>query len=477
MADPIYAVGIEFVSGSYTNITEDVFRMSISRKLANPFEKFRPGTANFILDNMAGVYSPDNLSSPYAGLMRPQLQVRVHASHSANSYAMFQGYIDEWSPNPDLSNPRTCNIMCRDQGKRLQNRNITTSMFINYNVGSVFVEVMSRASVNSFSIDAITDEQPYMWFRDRQLTGAIDELLTEGFFFAYADGAGTFNVKKRYFDLEQSVVASFQEFKRLQYALNDDFVMNDVTVEGVPRKLDPDIRSIANIDNSILIQASASVTFWLEYLDPDNSEPSPAQGLVAPVNSTDYQMFVNSDGTGTEHTSTCSASVTFFGQTAKNVVFNGAGTDAWLTRYGIRGQIVHRRSRISSNLENASSQAVYGRQSFRLSSDILGNEGHNSNYTEFLVDRYHDPEPDVQVSVENIFPQILDIELARKVVLIDSVTGISSQYIVQGISHEISMDQGLVHTLSMEVYRFRDSEVLILDDLSYGKLNERKLGF
>jgi hypothetical protein len=477
MADPLYAVGIEFSSGSYTNITEDVIRMSVSRSLANPFEKFRPGTANFILDNMEGVYSPDNATSPYAGLMRPQLQVRIHASHSSNSYSMFQGYIDEWSPNPDLSNPRICNIMCRDQGKRLMNRNITTSMFINYNVGSVFVEVMSLANVNSFSIDIIADEQPYAWFRDRKLTGVIDELLTEGFFFAYADGAGTFNVKKRYFDLEQVVVASFQEFKQLEYVLNDDFVMNDVTVEGVPRKLDPDIRSIANIDNSILIQASASVTFFLEYLDPDNSEPSPAQGLVAPINSTDYQMFVNSDGTGTELTATCSASVTFFGQTAKNVVFNGSSTDAWLTRYGIRGQPLHRGSRISSNIENDSSQSVYGRQSFRLSNEMLAKESHNNNYAKFLIDRYHNPKPDVRVTVENVFPNILNIDLAEKVVLIDSITGISGQYIVQGISHEISMEQGLVHTLAIEVYKFGDSEVLILDDATYGKLDERKLGF
>lgn len=477
MPEPTYYVGIEFVSGSYTNITEDVLRVGINRSLSNPIETLRPGDASLLLDNFSGKYSPGNAASAYAGMMRPQLQVKIEASYAAESFQLFRGFIDEWSPTPNMSAPRTCTLQCRDNVKKLYNQSVSTSLFINYNVGSAFASILSESTVQSYFVDIISDQQPFIWFRDIQFTGAMDELIKEGFFFAYAGGDGVFNVRDRYFDLEQAVVASLSEFTNLTYTLNDDQVYNEILVEGVPRIADASVRTIATIANPIYIPASSQATFFLEYIDPDNAEPCPAIDQVTPVNSTDYQLFVNSDGTGTQYTSTASASVTFFGQTALNIVNNGTGTAAWLTRYGIRGKPIHRKSRITSRASDSSSQAIYGDRTFRISSDLLGNDLHNNSYTQYLLDRYKNPVADVAAAITNKFPDVLAIDLADKIVMIDSITGISSQYIVQSISHDIDMIEGLRHQLSMDVYKFRDSSVLILDDATYGVLDSRKLGF
>ena len=305
----------------------------------------------------------------------------------------------------------------------------------------------------------------------------MDRLMEEGFFFAFSGGDGTLNVKDRYFDIVQAVVASLSDFTRLTYSLNDDQVYNDILVEGVPRIADASVRTIASIVNPIFIQASSQVAFFLEYIDPDNSEPAPAISQVTPVNSTDYQLFANSDGTGTQYTSTGSASVTFFAQTALNVINNGTGTDAWLTRYGIRGKPIHRKSRITSEAEDSSSQALYGQKTFRISNDLLGDQSHNTDYSLFLLDKYKNPTADISAAILNKFPEVLVIGLADKVTLTDSLTGIAGEYIVQSISHDIDLVDGLRHQLDFDVYKYLDPEVLILDDPAYGLLDSRKLGF
>jgi hypothetical protein len=39
VSDPLYSVGIEFVAGSFTNVTSDVLRMDCERVLADVFNR------------------------------------------------------------------------------------------------------------------------------------------------------------------------------------------------------------------------------------------------------------------------------------------------------------------------------------------------------------------------------------------------------------------------------------------------------
>jgi len=700
MADPNYFVGIDFTTGSSTNVTEDITRIDISRRMASPIARLSPGEASIALDNTDGKYGPDNQASPLAGLIRPQLPININATHdnyglcenislhnftaafngytsltnaidvlaeftptalgvssahtlvakwssganksfalqvssgsllrwmwshngvtinneystapltdhfstgdrvyarsmfsptnkdgvyeiafeiSSNgaNYAplgdtivggasssidtgtdsinvgwldpgtpdfllgnvyfaevrdgingparsqfnpndiralpvangswqsiandtwalhsaqvlndngdipfnLFTGYIDEIKLDVKATRPLTT-MQCRDEVKKLVDETITTSLFTNFNIGSAFVECLSLSTVNSFAIDTLADEQPFIWFRDRNLGGALDDLAKEGFYFMFADGGGTLRVKDRYFDIDTSsdntfatVVNSLNAFHTFDYGLSDDDIFNNAIVEGVPRLIDNTAQVIAYTTNPIAIPASSSVTFWLEYLDPTNLEPAPAIETVTPVNSTDYQSFINSAGTGTEHTATTSASVSLFSQTAKNVVYNGSSNPVWLTRYEVRGKPIHRQPRVSATADHTSSQAIYGQKSFRLSSPLLGRELHMQDYADYVVQRHAYPYPDISISRKNDFPANLTTELAQRILVSNSIAGLSSVFVIQRLEHRIDLERGLEHETAMSLAVYKDSEVLILDDQAYGKLDFRRLGF
>jgi len=200
---------------------------------------------------------------------------------------------------------------------------------------------------------------------------------------------------------------------------------------------------------------------------------------VTPVNSTDYQTFVNSDGTGAEHTGTTSLSATFFGESAVCSIFNGTGTDVWLTKFQIRGQSIQRKPDVSYTSEDiASSQAVYGVRGFRLDNRLISDQFFVEDYANFLRDRQKNPVPQMNATFRNQFPDQLGMDVVVKLHLTDAHLGIADEFNIERIKHTVRFDKaGTQHDTQIEVETIRNQDVLILDHADYGKLDERKLGF
>lgn len=477
MADPVYYVGIEFESGSFTTITDDVLKANINRNLGDALSGFRPGGAQFILINQDGKYSPDNVSSDFAGLMRPQLPIKMTATYAGSSFNLFTGTIDDWRLNPNLGSPRNTTISARDNGKRLKNINITTSLFANYNVGSLYHEVLTAGSVNSFQIDTMDDDSPFTWFKDVPAQDAINELSRAGFSYTFVDGAGVFNVKRRYYELSGSIQSSLDEFYDMNYGFSDDNIFNLVTVEGEPREADTATQTLAFIPNAYFIQASSHISFALEYLDPLNNEPAPGVDMISPVNSLDYKTNTFLDGSGTDRTDVCSVVTQFFGQTATTSLFNGSGDDVFLTTFNLRGTPIHRRPRFSVFSENSSSQALYDIKEMRLYSPYLKDQEYAQNYSNYLLARNLNPEREISVVLRNEFPLLLNADVAGQLHLANTFLGVNSRHVITGLSHQIDLNSGLVHQVNYNVETLNDQDVLILDDPDFGVLDSRRLGF
>ena len=79
-----YELGIEFVSGSYTNVTDDCYRASIDRNAATLNDGLTAGAASFLMDNNTGKYSPANTASPLYNFLDPGRRVRLRASYLAD---------------------------------------------------------------------------------------------------------------------------------------------------------------------------------------------------------------------------------------------------------------------------------------------------------------------------------------------------------------------------------------------------------
>src|SRR3990167_475858 len=148
-----YVVAIEFSTGSYTNVTLDVRAFSVERRIANLFQPLTAAELIAEFDNWSGNFSPSNSGSAYGnGALKPNINMRVQATHQSSTRTMFTGKIDRISVNPGISDPRRATIFARDSVKGLFERTVTTSAFSETPVSSIFAAVLSLTAVSSFFV-------------------------------------------------------------------------------------------------------------------------------------------------------------------------------------------------------------------------------------------------------------------------------------------------------------------------------------
>jgi hypothetical protein len=475
MADPTFLLQIEFVSGSWTNIaSKDLLKASWERTISDLFAPLRDDQALFELANVTGTYSPKKNSS-----LVPGKRIRLTATHNGSSYALYSGRIREIKQSPGFGQ-QTALVEALSEVERIQRTLLTTPLFTEINAGSLFTEIMTRCSVSSFSCEALADTIPFATYKDRPATEALRELVQSGNYKLFLDGNGTVQMKGRHYGVFDDSQSSLTEWHDLQYALNPDSVVNDVNLNGQPRSAATSIATLSHIGSAISIPNSGnSIGVWLAYTDPN--EPSlvtPAQSVVTPVSSTDWRVSGNADGTGTDLTSAFSLSFTAFGATAVATVTNNAGTPGYLSRMQVRGYPVLRAGRFGIRTEDSSSQAVYGRQGFELENVLIQSYPYLRDYAQFIIGDRKNPRDDITSALKNQWPEQLQREPGQVVSMIESATGINSQWTVKSAEHEVSLASGLEHTTTYNVEVFNDRPWLVLDHPSFGKLDSgRQLAF
>lgn len=480
MVQPSYSVTIEWAAGSFTELGDDVRGLQIESTAGGLFDGIKAGTARLSIDNSTNKYSPSNSASALNGLLIPGKAVKINATYSGSTYAMFTGKIDSFSFSPGISTQGQMTIEARDEIKTLNDQQITSSVFVATEIHSIVASVLTIAGVSSVHVHNLTsNEIPYAWFDDVSAKHAVQKLVDAGFYRTYVDGGGEFHFHGRYWDQEGSVVASLNEFMSFNYSFNDGSIKNKVTVRSEPRVISTSQATVAYITAPFLLPASGGAGFFLSYLDPSNREPAPAGNLVTPVSSSDYQAFENADGSGLDKTSVTSATVTFFGASALCNVVNTSAADVWLTKFQLRGDSIQRRPAVTSISEDvSSSQAVYGVRSYRLDNEFLASASIGQDYADFLNTRQKDPTADISIKLRNQFPNQLLMDVGGKAHLTHTGMGLAGEFTLDKIKHTIRFDkQGLTHDTQANVAEVKDQAVLFLDNALLGVLDSRKLGF
>ena len=631
MADPTYALEVEFVSGSYTNITDRMLTASITRQVGGAFQRFGEGHSIFVLDNDDRSLSPSNGTSPYAGNVQPGKNVKLTAVNGnlvldsedlstsnwnkntgtsavssaelgsdgtsfasrldydgsgasgdwrilaggggsvspatsgelysgsfyvrtdsgpvdittnlnlspststtvdsswqkitmdgiigngvsnlqlvirspggvnsafsilidraqlevsprtteyiqgtdTRSFFLFNGATRRFSVDPSLSSKVT--MECVDPVSQLRNKKINTGLLTSTDPSSVFAEIFTDTGVTSTNVSSYSHTIPFVWYDDKNALNAISELLQFGHYWIYADAAGVIHTQNQNWNLNATPVQSYGEYYSARYSLDSESVMNDLKVRSEPRFLSTSVQTVAWLQDVISIPASASTTFWLQYVDPSNVlEAAPAKNMISPVSSSDYLTNTLSGGGGTDTTATTSADVTFFGASALCTVFNGAGSASYLNKFQLRGNSIQKQPLVKYATSNGSSQALYGNRSVTIENNFIGTLAFAENYGDFLLARYKDTFPDVAVSFKNKFPDIFTRDIGQTIHLVESQSGLANDAIIQSVTHSIRRDRGIEHVTDYAV-DFRVSVgFLVLDDTTNGKLDVGRLGF
>lgn len=477
MSDPLYTIAVEFVAGSFTNVTSDCLHFSYNRELATYDRGLTVGGCELIMQNEERKYSPANSGSPFFPHLKPNKRLQIQATYLGSTYNLFSGYINGFSINPIIGN-RTAYIQASDRIKIMNMQDIDLAFKTNYNVSSLVTDILSSLAVNSADrvVDAIADNVTFAWFTGRKGTDSLNELLTLGNYQAYVGGDGKVNVRNRYYQFEGSVVASLTEFHDFSYSLNDELIGNVLRINGTPRRLATSVGTIAWLQTIETIPASSHASFWLTYVDPDTQDsPTPANSVIFPVALTDFMFNTQSDGAGTDLTTTTSVNGILFGATAVFSLFNGSGNAAYITKFKVRGYPIQRQPVISYQEEISSSQAAYGKRVYTIDSNLINDIEYAKNYMVFLIDKKKDPEEVPVISLKNEWGPLLGLELGSLIFVSEAQTSVNSVFSVINMNHEIELTRGLEHTVTYNLEMWKNKSEFILDHASYGLLDSRRL--
>lgn len=194
---------------------------------------------------------------------------------------------------------------------------------------------------------------------------------------------------------------------------------NYVTVRNYPRYVGTSISVLYKINAPILLVAGETKTNLKgAFTDPDGGGTQiNGQSMLAPVATTDYQMFQNSNGTGTDLTANLSVTATYGVDGVSYTITNNGATDGYVTKLQSRGYPVY----IYNPVEQYTTD----------NTSILQN-----GYSELLVDQKYSPTLLPNIGLAQI---LLNQEKDARVVInkINLLANTSYEHMISFLNHDV----------------------------------------
>lgn len=122
---PTLAVEVSFTTGAFetpawVDITPDVKSWNVARGRGRELERFQPGRATIILNNLSRDYDSQNADGPWFGFLRPMRRIRIRETFDGVTHPTFDGYVDGWNLDYPLGGKNaTATVIATDAQKSL----------------------------------------------------------------------------------------------------------------------------------------------------------------------------------------------------------------------------------------------------------------------------------------------------------------------------------------------------------------------
>lgn len=341
-----------------------------------------PGSLSFTVKNLNGIYlfgTGDILSGWQKGI-----RITCFVTYNGMETFQFSGFLSDVEPSEPLYGVPTARITVTDWMQKASTFPLRKmQMLTNAKIGDGVNALVSMMPIppTAVRVDSGLDTMPTVFDATQISTVAITEfqrlalsefapiylrMLKTGGEELRAEGRGT-----RTSLLSYAVIPDEYDFlgtEALDYICTEDGrpllinvlssvsalpymkvdvesgenVLNDISSKAYPRRVDTSIQTLFTLRNPIsLTGGEIKTNIRAPYVDPNgggtkvNANPST---MVTLVKNTDYQMFLNSDGTGTDLTNALRLNYTFGTEgTTFNEIQNTGTTSGWVTKLNVRG--------------------------------------------------------------------------------------------------------------------------------------------
>lgn len=207
-------------------------------------------------------------------------------------------------------------------------------------ISAVLDSLSSHDQPNLRDIDTGLDVYAYA-FQDigagTKAAGLINNACISGYGLAAVKGDGTFIFRSRRSRSYFTSVATFSDSNLIGFNAPSDLnnILTDVRITIHPQDVDATPTTVLYQDTGATprsINPGETITMYVTYRSPSESmKLIGAVNVVNPlVSGTDYKAYANSNGTGTDLTSSISITITPYGTTAKLVISNSGSVTAYL---------------------------------------------------------------------------------------------------------------------------------------------------
>jgi hypothetical protein len=376
-----------YLNGAWSDITDDVKRNTDAEWGMGGNEPIdfvaHPGTFEFNLDNytVPGKYSPDHPSA-LSG-WKKGVPIKQVFTYEGEDYIRFRGFVGSFSNqgekdefkhvvvvdwleyaskhpivNPGiLQNQRPSNTLettlslmaIKPQEKDFE---IGVNLFV-----TTFDTVTSKTRAYDEAVKIALSEIAPVYLRKNKSTGETLVLESAGSrnaqrtltpiplaasdsgFLLKEDGGYLLKEDGGKIILNQSGTLHLDDNTSiLDYETEDgENVLNRFTIYALPRRIDASPVILFQLDAPLAIGSGQSIHLTGNYADPNSGMPINAKDMITPVATTDYEVWTEDDGSGTDLTADLDVVTSYGAEGFDHVLTNNNGNTGWITMFNCRG--------------------------------------------------------------------------------------------------------------------------------------------
>lgn len=475
MTTAVIVIQADF-GGGFVDITGDVRSISplkMRRGIMGNGPKDRvasPGSMSFALDNSAvnsgsllGYYSPDhaNIRSGF----ELGIPIRLKITYSGTDYYKFRGDVVSINPIAGAKRSRYTSVVATDYIDKLSRQKVNglavqaakrddqliTTLVSQMPTAPVATLYATGLESYTYALHDVRDEST-------SILNAIQRAMNSGlgYFFVNGDltGGEKLTYQKRHDRIGVSSSATLNDtMVELRTSRPIDRVWNKIVTVTTPAKVDGSATTVLyNASKEIELVTGESLTIFARYRDPAN-EATRVGGIeiVDPlIANTDYKMSSVAGDGGNDLNSDLSAVITAGGNNSQLVLTNNGVVSGFINLLQIRGKGLYLFDPVELIAEDATSQTTYGERALNYKLPYQDDPNVGSDFANLFLSLYKDPVTFVD-SIEfiantsaSLMAAALSVEIGDLVTITETVTGINTDFYVNGIEMSITA-AGIIH--------------------------------
>jgi hypothetical protein len=255
------AVITVYFNGSAVDVTDYVRSVTIRRGRSRELDRFSTGTASVVFNNEDRRFDPLYSAGPYFGQIRPRLRVSV----VRDEISLFDGLIEDWNLDYDLSGKSDASISCVDGLALLAQTALNEFTNAQQTPSERITSVITRPEV---SYSGATDFDPGFNVMQADLVAAntdtlgyLDKVVATDLGRLFVDGAGVLRYRDRTSGISSSpqvVFASESDPYVQQLSTLSDSTLWFDAAEPLPLRVDADAKAQVILQDAVLFFDASS---------------------------------------------------------------------------------------------------------------------------------------------------------------------------------------------------------------------------